>query len=45
LLVAKWGVRQRTRTHLKELSPHLLEDVGLTEAQARYEANKRFWQR
>lgn len=38
-----WILRRRTRKQLADLSPHLLEDIGLTQAQARAEANRPFW--
>ena len=38
-----WQHRHRTRTQLKQLPPHLLRDVGLTEDDARIERTKPFW--
>jgi len=43
-LVTTWDNRQRTRNQLKHLDNHLLEDIGVTYAQARKEAARRFWQ-
>lgn len=42
-----WTARQRTRRALSKLieEPHALRDIGLTRAQARREAAKRFWMR
>ncbi|MEL7299797.1 MAG: DUF1127 domain-containing protein [Pseudomonadota bacterium] len=45
LVVTKWAMRARTRAQLSDLPPHILEDIGVTEAEARREADKRFWQR
>lgn len=39
-----WVRRWRTRRRLRDLSPHLLADVGLTEADRRQECAKWFWQ-
>ena len=36
--------RSRQRRHLANLSPYLLSDIGLTQAQAQQEAQKFFWQ-
>ncbi|MGD9866100.1 MAG: DUF1127 domain-containing protein, partial [Pseudodonghicola sp.] len=33
-----------TRKQLSELSHHMLEDIGVTQAQARREAERPFWQ-
>lgn len=38
-----WILRRRTRKQLGDLDPHLLEDIGITQAQARTEANRPFW--
>jgi uncharacterized protein YjiS (DUF1127 family) len=40
-----WAVRQRTRRRLRDIAgdPHLLNDIGLTPAQALREADKLFW--
>lgn len=35
--------RWRSRTALSELDPHILKDIGVTRAEAEYEANKPFW--
>jgi uncharacterized protein YjiS (DUF1127 family) len=44
-LIALWAARRRQRLTLAELcqQPHLLDDLGLTPAQARGEARKPFW--
>jgi uncharacterized protein YjiS (DUF1127 family) len=44
-LIALWAARRRQRLTLAELcqQPHLLDDLGLTPAQARREARKPFW--
>ncbi|WP_051630609.1 DUF1127 domain-containing protein [Afifella pfennigii] len=39
-----WMRRARTRRALKDLSPHLLADIGITEEERRQETGKRFWQ-
>jgi len=46
-LVARWAQRRGQRRALAELArlPHLLDDVGLTRAQALREAAKPFWRR
>ncbi len=46
-LVARWARRRGQRRALAELArlPHLLDDVGLTRAQALREAAKPFWRR
>ncbi|WP_425358930.1 DUF1127 domain-containing protein [Antarcticimicrobium sediminis] len=38
-----WTLRRRTRTQLNRLSPYMLEDIGITPAQARKEAERPFW--
>ena len=43
---AAWRARRRFRTDLARLlrvAPHMIEDIGLTLAQARREAAKPFW--
>lgn len=40
---SKWAKRRRTRSSLKTLDSHLLNDIGLTHDAAEIEANKRFW--
>jgi uncharacterized protein YjiS (DUF1127 family) len=37
--------RHHTRAALRDLCPHLLRDLGLTEGQALREARRPFWQR
>jgi uncharacterized protein YjiS (DUF1127 family) len=36
--------RHRTRADLRDLCPHLLRDLGLTEGEALREGRKPFWQ-
>ena len=38
-----WRERARQRMHLAEMSPEMLEDVGISRAAARAEAGKPFW--
>jgi len=38
-----WRERARQRTHLAELSPQMLKDVGISSAAARAEASRPFW--
>ncbi|MEM8593029.1 MAG: DUF1127 domain-containing protein [Pseudomonadota bacterium] len=45
LQITKWGQRHRSRIALNKLDDHMLRDIGLTPDQARFEADKRFWQR
>ncbi len=42
-VVITWFERVRTRRELAELPPHLLKDIGLTEADRFVESNKPFW--
>ena len=46
-LLRRWVRRRAERRALAELAllPHLLDDVGLTQAQALHEAGKPFWRR
>ena len=46
-LLRRWVRRRAERRALAELAllPHLLDDVGLTRAQALREAGKPFWRR
>jgi uncharacterized protein YjiS (DUF1127 family) len=41
--LARWWRVRRERQKLLELSDHLLRDIGLTEAEARREAARPFW--
>lgn len=43
-LVRTWKQRARSRTALRNLDPHLLKDIGLTEAAVHAETTKDFWQ-
>ena len=45
VVVTKWDMNRRTRKALGRLEAHELSDIGLTPAEARREANKRFYQR
>ncbi len=38
-----WGHNARSRQVLRNLPPYLMDDVGLTRAQAEAESLKRFW--
>lgn len=42
--VTKWSIQSRTRVHLNQLDEHMLNDIGISRADARREANKGFWQ-
>ncbi|MEG3618483.1 DUF1127 domain-containing protein [Magnetovibrio sp. PR-2] len=39
-----WMTRSRSRRHLAGLDAYLLDDIGLTKAQAVRESEKPFWQ-
>jgi len=39
-----WDQRRRSRIDLKSLDDHLLEDIGVTQFEARKEAARPFWQ-
>ena len=39
-----WAGRSRQRRALRGLDDRLLDDIGLTRAQAQHEASKLFWQ-
>ena len=42
--VAKtWMTRNRTRHQLRQASPEILNDIGVSQAQATSEAGKAFW--
>jgi uncharacterized protein YjiS (DUF1127 family) len=41
--LATWRARSRQRSDLRYLDDRLLEDIGITRAQARKEAGKFFW--
>ncbi|MHA6262024.1 DUF1127 domain-containing protein [Arenibacterium sp. CAU 1754] len=43
-VVATWDQLSRTRRDLAQLSDHMLDDIGLTYAQARRESKRWFWQ-
>ncbi|WP_417676135.1 DUF1127 domain-containing protein [Pseudodonghicola sp.] len=38
-----WLMRRRTRMQLSELDAYMLDDIGVTQAQARSEADRPFW--
>ncbi|WP_449227290.1 DUF1127 domain-containing protein [Azospirillum argentinense] len=42
--VATWNERRRQRRALEALPDHLLQDIGLSRADAATEADKPFWQ-
>jgi uncharacterized protein YjiS (DUF1127 family) len=42
-VVRIWSNRRRARTQLARLDTHMLNDIGLSEDQARREAVKHFW--
>jgi len=42
-LLREWWRRHRSRTLLSQLNSHMLRDIGLSHAEAEYEANKPFW--
>ncbi len=42
-LITQWDHRYRSRNALRTLDDHILEDVGVTRAQAHKEAKKPFW--
>lgn len=42
-LVKTWDQRHRQRRQLRELPPHLLGDIGISEVEAHREATKPFW--
>ena len=35
--------RRRSRTYVTQLDDHMLKDIGITRAEAEWEANKPFW--
>ena len=41
--VRVWARRHATRAHLRRLDAYLIDDVGLSIAEARHEAGKPFW--
>ncbi len=43
LRLSRFFALRRQRRHLRQLDAHLLQDVGLTTAQAEREAQKPFW--
>lgn len=38
-----WMMQRRTRMQLSELDAYMLDDIGVTMAQARREADRPFW--
>lgn len=43
VVVTKWSLRQRSRKQLKQLDATQLKDIGLSRADAHYEATLPFW--
>lgn len=43
LVAVTWQMRRRTRRDLRNLSDHLLVDIGLDPSAAVHEAEKPFW--
>ena len=43
VVFSKWATRRRTRTALRMLTTDQLRDVGLTPADASFEARRVFW--
>lgn len=41
--VTTWETRRKSRSILKHLEPHLLDDIGLSRLSAQAEASKPFW--
>lgn len=41
--MATWSERRRQRMALEALPDHLLSDIGMSRADATYEADKPFW--
>lgn len=41
--LSKWATIRRTRVALNRLPDYMLEDVGMTRAQAKAEAERVFW--
>lgn len=44
VMLTTWDMRRRTRIHLRDLPPHLLNDIGLDPRTAHAEATRPFWQ-
>lgn len=42
-IVVIWDTRRRTRAHLATLDDRMLDDIGLTRAEAGREAARPFW--
>ena len=43
VLVTKWSLRHRSRKQLRRLTDDQLKDIGLSRADAHYEATLPFW--
>ena len=43
VVLSKWATRRRSRLALQQLTPDQLRDVGLTPADASFEARRVFW--
>jgi len=39
-----WRQRSRTRARLTNLSPHFLNDIGVSRSDVMIESNKQFWE-
>ena len=44
VIVTQWSTLYRTRQALSQLEPHILDDIGVTPADAAREAERPFWQ-
>ncbi|WP_416395673.1 DUF1127 domain-containing protein [Allohahella sp. A8] len=44
-VLRQWVQRSRERDELSRLSPHLMKDIGLRQADIIRETSKHFWQR
>ena len=42
-VITQWDHRYRSRNTLRQLDDYMLEDIGLTHAEAQKEAKKPFW--
>ncbi|KIC11268.1 hypothetical protein RA19_07940 [Leisingera sp. ANG-M1] len=43
VVVTKWSLRHRTRKQLRKLTEAQLKDIGVTRADAHYQATLPFW--
>ena len=44
VVVVSWSERRKSRIALGHLDNRLLDDIGLTQAQARFECERPFWE-